>query len=42
MNHKIEKCCTDQDTDQNISNKMFQEYIGTKQNTFKNQALNVD
>lgn len=26
---------------QNISNKMFQEYIGTIQNTFKNQDLNV-
>lgn len=40
MNHKIVKCHTDQDTDQETSNEMFQEYNGTIQNNFKNQGLN--
>lgn len=39
MNHKIVKCHTDQDKDQEISNEVFQEYNGTTQKTFKNQDL---
>lgn len=39
MNHKVVKCHTDQNKDQEISNETFQEYNGTTQNTFKNQDL---